>query len=323
MRIQKYIIARTYIANYGGGDRSSIKKFPVTVSNQQTTITALEQAINDNQVQTIQSLLKAEFIFSAPLQTGWKMVFCTIQNGHGQRDDEEYAEHQVAPTLEALIGHYPEDFHKLYNLTRDKPECRKALLDFSDLDLSNADVTQIDFSITNFYNTNLTQTKGITQKTLDKSISYDFAKLTSNIIQLWSSDKAQKTLNNLAKLKEYGTRLTLSNDKDAKSKGHLLRSHADILINQVLSAPKHDNAFQINFLETLNKHNKDFDKPRFYDLKMIIANIAFCILGVGVFYAAAVGVHYASTGRALFFSRTTSRQLVDQTNDDLLQQQLA
>lgn len=320
MRIQKYTISKKYLANYGGIDRHLTEKFPVIVSNKLAIITALEQAIKDDQDQTIQSLLKADFIFPDPLQTTWKMIFCNTQAGHFQRNDEEYAYYKITPTLEALINCYPEDFYKLYNLTNDKPECRKALLDFSDLNLFNTDLKKIDFSLTNFCNANIRQAKGITQKVLDKCISYDFAKLPSNIVQLWSSDKAKKILNNLAKRKEYGTYLALSNNKATKSKGILLRNHADLLINQVLSSSKHDNAFQAMFIETLNKHNQIFDKPRFYDLKMIFANILFCILGVGVFYAAAVGVHYASTGRALFFSRTRSRELVDQTKDSLLQQ---
>ncbi len=323
MRIRKFTTAAHYIANYGQGDRVERKELPVPFSSESVVFSSLKNSIKDNQVENFQSLLKNDFIFSTPLSIEWVTIHSSMYNGQGQRNDEKYSYHQVVSTLEALIVHYSAYYHYFYNLTCDKPACREALLDFSGLDLSNADLTGIDFSVARFYGTDLTQTKGITQNTLDQCVSYDFAKLPVNITQLWSAIKAQKVLDDLVKLKKYGTYLTFSNDSDTKTKGKLLRDHADLLINNVLYAPKHDKTFEEEFLKMLTQHNKNFDEPRYYGLKKILANIAFCVLGAGVFYAAAVGLHYAATGRTWFFSRTASRELIDQTTEDLTRPQFS
>ena len=241
-----------------------------------------------------------------------------MSDGRGQRDSIHYAEHYTASILEALVVHYPQKFYELYELAHGKLEFKKSLSDFSGLDLTNADLTKIDFSIAKFVDTNLTKTKGITPETLSLCESYDFAKLPVGIIPVWSIIKAEKVLSDLAKLKEYGRHLQLSVNEAVKAKGELIVNHAQDLITQILITPKHDNLFQEQFLLNLHQHDETLNHPRDHGIKKIISNIALFILGAGIIYAAAVGAHYSSTGRILFFSRTKSKELVDTVGNDMV-----
>jgi hypothetical protein len=157
----------------------------------------------------------------------------------------------------------------------------------------------------------------ITQETLSLCESYDFAELPVGIIPVWSITKAEKVLSDLAKLKEYGRRLQLSVDTVVRAKGELIANHAQNLITQIFITPKHDKMFQEQFLLNLHQHDQILNHPRDQGIKMIISNIALFILGAGIIYAAAIGAHYSSTGRILFFSRTKSKELVDTVGNDM------
>lgn len=130
-----------------------------------------------------------------------------------------------------------------------------------------------------------------------------------------------KILAGLTQLNEYGNQLQHSADKETKDKGKLLSSHTDSLTKLIIimEAPKLDSSFQEQFLQELHKNDPKYDKHRDNYIKTSLINIAFFILGGGIFYAAAVGIHYVTTGRGLFFSRTHSREGIDQLEKDALQ----
>ncbi len=319
MKIRKFKIGYHYLANYGVQDRIQTERWKVPIFDLENTVNKLIQFINGDNIISFLSSLKAECFFSECLRTYDDIVFNTMSCGIGQKETIIYAEHYTASILEVLMVHYPQSFGELYELASGKLEFKKALLDFSEIDLTNADLSMIDFSVAKFVKANLIQTKGITLEALNLCESYDFAKLPAEITPIWSTTKAEKVLHDLAKLKEHGRRLLLSKDKSAKSKGELIVNHAQNLITEISITPKHDKLFQDKFLQILHQHDRLLNHPRDHAIKKIISNIALFILGAGVFYAAAVGAHYFATGRILFFSRTKSKELIDTVENDMVQ----
>ncbi len=318
MRIKKLKTQWRYVSNWGGKDNTNSQTYSVAISDVANIQNKALALIQDGNTAQFSALLQEEFVYSQVISAYSEVGYCNFNNGMGQRDDYSYEEHQVVSILEALLIDNPEHYWTLYSATETKPEFRKILLNFTDLDLRTADLSSIDFSLATFINTNLSHAKGITQEKLDQCLSFDFAQLPDNLNQVWSADKGRKVIDDLVNLKAYGRRLMCASNVMAKEKGKLLVAHADILINLVLTAPKHDQAFQSNFLLELRKHDKEFDKNRDYGIKKIILNLALFILGAGVFYVAAAGVNYAKNDRVLFFSSTTSKEKLDKVAEDML-----
>lgn len=228
--------------------------------------------------------------------------------GFGQKDTNTYATHKVATVLEELVLNHGADFRAL--LSAAPLECKRYLLDFTDLDLTGAQIADLEPSLMNFTRSNLQNTPGITQLFLDNSETYEDAILPHGIQPFWTEEKKEKVLQGLAKLAQYGHNLKKSSQEGAKQKGQLAGDLAKTLTNKILSAEKYNSVFQKDFLSTLHQHDQAFSEKRDHGFKMIISNIALCILGLGIGYLAAGIAHYQQTGRFFFFNRPETEQQV-------------
>lgn len=330
----------------GGKDiRKTDSDTPVQISDYEAIKAALLAAINDPE--RLKAILQSEFIYPPMLSTRTQVPHDTfpeqymrvpvfyppirfpvspgytfaavssaysynlVENpnfGFGQRDTYTYATYKVAPVLEELVLNHGDDFRSLLEAAPE--ESKKHLLDFTDIDLTGATIADLDPSLMNFTRSNLQHTPGITSAFLDASITYVDAKLPRGITPFWTVEKKERVLAQLAHLAEYGHSLTRSNQGEAKNKGQLVVKLAQDLTEKILATTQYNDAFQQDFLSTLHQHDKAFNTKRDHGLKMMISNIALCILGLGIGYLAAGLAHYRQTGRFAFFARTETEQQV-------------
>ena len=78
MEIQKFKIARYYVANYGGSDRTRDEKWNVLVSEPVDIVNELTQFIKNDNIKSFTSRLKDKFIFSKCIRTSEHLVFNTM-----------------------------------------------------------------------------------------------------------------------------------------------------------------------------------------------------------------------------------------------------
>lgn len=126
-----------------------------------------------------------------------------------------------------------------------------------------------------------------------------------------------KLLINLAKFKHYAYQLENAPDGLGKYKSKIVLEHANALFQQVLAAEGLDESFKQKFTAMLHREDPLYNHPRFNNLKQILANMAFCVMGLGVFYAAALVIHRKQTGRIFFFDRTQTQENVDNVEESL------
>ena len=163
----------------------------------------------------------------------------------------------------------------------------------------------------------LKETKGITQDLLDQSISYAGAHLPKGLIPFWTPGKKDHVIKHIVLLKRYGESIRRTNDPEGVTKGTMAVDLADDLIQMLKKTTKYNGAFQKQFLEMLHRHDPEFSHKRYLGLKAFIANIALCVIGLGVFYIVAGAINYGLTGRFFFCNQTETTQKVDQINSDV------
>jgi hypothetical protein len=324
-----FVIEHDYLANYGGKDRSSLTKTSVNISNFTKLKKQIENYIAEDNDIDLQKLLHSEFINPEVISTYTETPYNTFSNnkwdvyhigselvcalnpkyGTGQRDTYTYEEHYVAPLIEELLINHKEDFNKLLGSASDK--CTMVLMNFTGLDLTGFDVSDLDTTQANFTASMLQNSKGVTQDLLDRSLTYKDAVLPEGIIPFWTKTKKETVLNDIEKLKQYGTLLLKSCDAEGVSKGQKAVALADSLTTMITSTTQHNGAFQEAFLEKLHEHDEAFSHRRYYGLKMLISNIALCAVGLGIGYLAIGLINYAETGRFFFFSQPETEQMVE------------
>ena len=69
MEIQKFKIARYYVANYGGSDHTRDEEWKVPVSELEDIVNELTQFIKNDNIKSFASRLKDKFIFSKCIRT--------------------------------------------------------------------------------------------------------------------------------------------------------------------------------------------------------------------------------------------------------------
>lgn len=313
MKLKDFTVVWSYTSPSGDNKRYT----PVQPSNIKNLVKRLRSAIDQADHNKITSILREEFIYPSELPVKKEV---TKRYDYAKQadifDTRIYARHLVGPVLEVLFVAHHNDYCELYNLTRDNPLCREALSNFTNLNLKNADLSVLDFDRACFSGTDLSHAKNVTQATLENSC-YDFAKLPNGLVQPWSRHIERNVHAALNRLNKYGEMLQKSKDAEGREKGVLLCNHIADLKHLVASSAAHNLQFRETFIRQLHSHDQQFDKPRYFNLKMIFANAALCVLGLGVFYAAALGVHYLRTERCWFFERTKSRELIDAVQDTL------
>ncbi|HRD70264.1 MAG TPA: pentapeptide repeat-containing protein [Legionella sp.] len=287
----------------------------------QELITKLKEAITNNNQEEVKNLLKQKFIGEANKNDKneikefeevindnlMKFVYSGINSKYIIRVKEThvYTEHNVSTTfLEKLLREHRDEFNSLYENA--SKECQQVLTDFSNLDLRDLDFKKIQLQEANLTNANLLGATNLTQKKLNRCISSENAQLPKGLIASWSNHKKEQIIAYIKELNDYGDALTKSSDKKGQEKGAEAVALAKELDFTIKNAYRFDSAFQANFLEKLEPYKESFKERRFHSLKMIVANIALCVLGCGLGYVAAGAVHYMKTGSFAFFNRPTS-----------------
>lgn len=347
--IKEFLVKTAILTNNGLGNRTSDTQHPVTISNYSKIREQLLWAVLNPA--KLRGLLRAEFIYPEALAMREKVTLDTfpkeryqripiynyrdmdglnyafshdglagtgvyryiyIENpvyDRGRRHTSTFTKFNVAPVLEELVVNHGEDFRSLLASANDLGKTE--LLNFSNLDLSCADLSNLDPSLINFSGSDLRTTRGITQEFLDATETYVDAQLPNGIIPFWSDDKKSKVLVGIDQLNSYGEKLSLSASNEGREKGILAVSLAIQLKSKISQTTKFNGAFQKEFLSMLHGHDATLSEKRFFGLKMIIANITFAILGLGIGYLAAGLLHQQQTGRFLFFNRTETQQRID------------
>lgn len=323
MRKTKSFLKHTqYYANYGTYERSSEASFAVPISDYEVIKANLFQLTS--KPNELKQLLRSEFVYKEALKiyddiihNSFSNQYITIsdqvvpipntEHGTGQKDTDTYEEHQIALVVEELVVNHPADFRAL--LAASSPECKKVLLDFTGLDLEKADLSGLDFSKINFTKSDLRFTPHVTQELLDQSETYVGAQLPPGMIAFWTEKKKAAVLAGIKKLEHYGIALKGSSFPEVSKRGEQAIALAKTLEDKITSTAKYHGAFQNDFLTTLKEGKKQFISHLDHGLSMILTNIALCVLGGGVFYAAALIAHRYQTGRYLFFSRPETEQL--------------
>lgn len=333
-KLTEFIIRKDYLANYGDEDRTQTQLTPMRVSNYDAIKHQLSVCINQNNPDQLKLLLESEFItpevksyekitFDSFPKSQWDTVnifgdthiIINPGYGKGQRDTHIYAEHYVYTVLEYLLKKNKTDYIAMINSASE--ECKKQLMNFVNVDMSDANLSHIDTSYADFTGCNLKNTKGISQKTLDSSISYNDALLPKGLIPFWTESKKNQVLKGIARLQEYGERLLKSTDSEGKEKGKITVALSATLKENIASTNNYNGAFQTEFLRLLHQHDEVLNHKRYHGFKMIITNIAFCILGLGVGYLIAGIANHKITGHFLFFDQTHTEQKVEEINSAL------
>ncbi|VEG91949.1 hypothetical protein [Legionella spiritensis] len=328
-KLKEFPSRHDYIANHGGKDQSNTTSYTVETSDYGQVVRSLRDLITDGNVDALEALLQGEYVHPEVVKTIKRVTYDSFPKsqymffygmqpvvvpnpsyGKGQRDTMTYETHWVSSVREELFIRHKEDFLAL--LGEASEPCRKALLNFAGMDLSGGDISDVDVSLADFTDCDLTNTTGVTQEKLDSALPFCQAWLPQGMVPFWSAEKKGEVLRRIAELDAYGEQLRKSSFKDARDRGDIAVALAGKLWGQI-NAPdvKHNGAFQERFLTTLHSQDHNFEHKRFYGLKTLIANIAFAVLGVGIFYAAAGLMHMAATGRFLFFDRTETEQQVE------------
>ncbi len=248
---------------------------------------------------------------------------------------EKYKIYKIRPFMERLILECPIVFESLLNETATKPDCRKALLNslenlnlcgavfnglnlnhanFKNTNLKGAFFTNTDVTNANFSFSQLENTVGLTPEKLDSCATYEKAVLPTRVWPYWDKDIKDQIKAGLLKLKIYGTKLIV--EKKSIGKGQKIKDHADAMLNQLNSVEDNNNvshSFKQSFINKLNC-NGEFNNPRDRGVKIILTNIALCIIGAGIGYLIAIGINKIVNNRFLFFSRTTSQQKIDKVS---------
>ena len=290
----------------------------------QKLITELKEAITNNNQKQVENLLKQKFIDEANkndkneaktfeevkqdslmkfVYFGTNSTYIKPQNGI--KETYVYTEHNVSSFLEKLVRDHRSDFNEIYQMANDS--CKETLMDFTGLDMSNVDFKKIDLHYANLTRANLVGAKNFTQTKLDRCFKTDEAILPGNLKPLWTNSQKESVIKHINELKTYGEFLQKSTDFKAKSKGKQAINLASLLNRQIImKVDRYNSHFQKDFLAILDGFKNSFNERRFHSLKMIVANIALCVLGCGVGYVAAGAVHYMKTGSFAFFNRPTS-----------------
>lgn len=316
--IKKFHVRHVYYrvcSSYNGDDiRNTETNWPVTASNYESILRNLKLVLN-NQGE-LRKLLQAEFIYPGVIETSELISRDTFPKnefnvethfrveidrtgksslksyqvttdtpnpdfGYGCKDTETYEKYKVASVLEMLIVDHPEEFTAL--VAAASPQARTELLNFTNLDINIPAIAH-------------------------QAEVHEDAQLP---VGIWSAEKKNKVLQNIAQLNAYGEKLGKSHFESGREKGELAIQLAARLSSKMSSTRVYNATFEEEFLGLLHGHDASFNEPRFHGFKMIIANIALCILGVGVGYLAAGLYHQQKTGRFAFFSRPETQQLVD------------
>jgi uncharacterized protein YjbI with pentapeptide repeats len=301
-KTKEFQIHYRYYANYGSYERSREEESPVKVSDYAEIKSQLLDRAQDPD--GLKQLLRSEFIYEKELARRVHDAHNSFQyfsDGTGQCDTYTFATHKVASVLEELVTNHPEDFRSL--LAKASPESQIELLNFTDLDLANANLEGLDYSKINFTRSDIKALPALTQALLDASKTYVDAQLPQGMIPFWNEDKKKAVLRAIKELEDYGKSLETSVFKDARVRGVEATKLAKQLTAKINSASKYNGEFQKDVLTALRAGSATFNTQLDHGLTMLMANIALCILGVGIGYAAALVVHHQQTGRYLFFSR--------------------
>jgi hypothetical protein len=330
-KTKSFLVRQQYYANYGTYDRSNDTPVAVPISDYDAIKANLfKLTSNPNE---LKQLLRSEFVYKEVVGTYSDIVHNTFptqyavvngmvvpipntEHGTGQKNTDTYEEHQVALVVEELVVNHYDDFRAL--LKASSPECQKELLDFTGLDLEKADLSGLDYSKINFTDSDLRFTQKMTQSLLNKSETYVGAKLPPGMIAFWTAKKKDAVLAGIKKLERYGKALKDSPLPGASKRGESAIALAKTLEDKITNTIKYNGAFQNDFLTTLNEGKKQFVSHLDHGLSMILTNIALCVLGGGIFYAAALLAHRYQTGRYLFFSRPETEQLAAAISESVI-----
>ncbi|MDP3268811.1 MAG: hypothetical protein Q8M40_07155 [Legionella sp.] len=277
------------------------------------------QAIKINDTSSLANLLKEPFIKARIINVHEKVtkdnnsiqfVYMGVNSQYithreGVKTISIYQDHYVYSNLELLLRDHRNEFISIYQGASDA--CKEILTDFSNLDLRNLNFDNLELTHAKLTNTNLLGATNLSQDKLNECIKSDNAQLPDGLISSWNEHKKVQITTYIDKLKRYGLELEKSKDIKGKTKGLQAISLANQLQEQISSPKlKLNGQFQSDFMKTLEKYKDSFKERRFHSLKMIVANIALCVLGCGVGYVAAGAVHYMKTGSFAFFNRPTS-----------------
>lgn len=343
-KIKKFTVLDYYEAFYPStGSRSSETKIPVPISIYSDLAKQANNFILENNDKSLINLLQSEYV--EPIATrhytevkhhsydysgayyngfggygGHPYSFYAPQdqqyNQSWQKNTYTYAEHLVSPFLEELVTNHQSDF--VVMLAQASPECKKALLDFTNLDLNHANLREIDLTDANLTGCQLKNTLGITQEKLDQSLTYDGADLADDLVPFWSKDKKKTVLEGIDSLEKYGQELIEKAwDEEGKTKGSLAKNLAAELRGKINATAQYNGAFQEDFLKCLHQHDDAFAHKRFYGIKTIIINISLFVMGFGALYAIAGASHAALTGRFAFYNRTETEQKIAKIDNSI------
>lgn len=262
----------------------------------------IEQLGATSNYNDIESLLQTPFISAE--KSHYQVVVENPNPNVTQIDT--FAVHEVSTVLEEFLNNHMDDFKKIIALMQRK--CAKISLDLTNLDLNAVNFSGFDLSNATLNHCNLKHNTTITQDMLDTSLGYRDAILPDGFIPIWSKEKRSAVLLGIHKLGNYGEQLLRSLDRAANSKGMLAIKLADDLRTKLILTTNYNGAFQKDFLSTLHRNDEAFNHKRFLGLKMIIGNIAYCILGLGVGYIIAGWLRYKETKRLFFFDRTETQE---------------
>lgn len=335
-KLKAFTIGWDYLANYGAEDHTNHGTYKVPVSNYDEIQRQLEECVKENNVQQLIKILHSEFVYPEQMKRYTKVTYdtfpeskyfrhdytisnsyssmhyhlvCKPNYGTGQRDIYTFAEHLVAPVLEELIINRIKDYKQLFSMA--SLDCQKVFSDFSNLELQNVDISEFDLSLANFIDSSFNGARGVTQESLDKSLSYEGAiSLPKQIVPFWTDAKKNLVLAQLDQLDQYAQKLLKSADSEGREKGKEAHQLANDLRDKINSTNKYNGAFQKEFLSLLHSKDELFNHRRYYGLKMILSNIALFVLGAGVGYLVAGLVHQQLTGRFAFFTRPETEQKI-------------
>lgn len=300
--------------------------YPYTIDEY---IAIIFKLINDNNLNLLGEYLKSYFIYPESITDD---IFLQCDR---EVTVEEYKIHNIAPLMEIIILEHPIIFEQLLETSRSTPDCHNLILNsLEDLNLSGATFSNLNLAHANFKNSNLrgatfTNTDltdanlafcqldnctGLTPEKLDTCATYQKAVLPKNIWPYWDKDIRENIRLELLKLKKHGKKLC--NDHSSLERGQKIITHAETMLNE-LNAVENINvnhSFKKNFINKLYS-DKNLTIHRDYGVKVILTNIALCIIGAGIGYLIAAGIHKLITNRFFFFERTNSQEKLDKVTN--------